>query len=142
MADMSHYEQDRIYIVTLTDDIVSETISQINKYLRPLLDAIEDSKIEGLLLDCQRVGMIDSAGIGMLCGKYVRLKRFNKKFALCQLDDELLVMLQKLDLVNKLRVFSNVNSALHSIGYQHVDAFESLRKKDDSSEKTILFGKT
>ncbi|MBF0289534.1 MAG: STAS domain-containing protein [SAR324 cluster bacterium] len=142
MDDMSHYEQNRIYIVSMSDDILSDTVSQVNRYLKPLMDAIENSKIEGLLLDCHRVGMIDSAGIGMLCGKYVRLKKFNKKFALCQLDQDLFIMLEKLDLIKKLRVVSNVNTALHSIGYQAIDTFESLRKQGEQSEKTIFFGKS
>ncbi len=117
MFQVKHYEQNQLYIVSIRGDISRATVAKINQHLKPLLISIENERqLKGLLLECSDVEFIDSAGIGMLCGKYVNLKKQRKAFALCSLKIDLIEVLHKLSLTEKIHFYPTVRDAIYSMG--------------------------
>ena len=86
MSDVqfTHYQDQNVFVVTIVGDLTSPNSAEFNKYLKPILEAMDKSAgLNGLVFNLEAVSMLDSSGIGIICGKFIRLKKQNKKLALC-----------------------------------------------------------
>lgn len=117
--EIKHVTKDNILIVTFAGDFVSSNIAAISKYVAPLLGNVEkdESKI-GMIFDMKQVTILDSSGIGFICGRFVRLKKKKKKLALCDLNPNLEQMMSAANLTD-----------LIPIGYNQFDALVYLREE-------------
>ncbi|MBF0288847.1 MAG: STAS domain-containing protein [SAR324 cluster bacterium] len=116
MFQIEHYKQNQLYVVSIHGEISRGTVAQINQHLKPLMFSMEnEKKLKGILLECRDVEFIDSAGIGMLCGKYVNLKKQKKAFALCSLKVDLMEVLHKLSLTDKINLYPSIRDAIHEM---------------------------
>ncbi|MBF0288399.1 MAG: STAS domain-containing protein [SAR324 cluster bacterium] len=114
---ISHYEENQFYVISIAGDISRMTTGKINQYLKPLLFSVESkSKLKGVVLDCSQVESIDSAGVGLLCGKHVNLKKQSKKMAISGLSSELHKSFQQLDLTGRLNIYSSLQEAISILG--------------------------
>jgi STAS domain len=67
------------------------------------------------VLDFEGVTMMDSAGIGLICGKHLALKKENKKLAICYVSQSIfrVMMVAKVD--NVLNIYPDLSSALSDL---------------------------
>lgn len=75
--NIKYYEEDKLLIIEITEEIDHHTTEKIRRKL--------DHEIERLLpkttiFDFNQVSFMDSAGIGMLIGRYKTIKMLRRKF--------------------------------------------------------------
>ncbi len=133
MAVISCYEKNKVYVVSISGEITHESVGEINEYLKPILAEIKQNKLTGMILDCKKVTMIDSSGIGMICGKHISLKKEGKRFVLCNLNDRLWKVFQATKLTGNLTIYSNIHEAIMTVG---VDGNMKKYESDQSSTET------
>lgn len=129
---INHYEERNLYVVTIGGSLNSGSIGSFNKYLTPLIDSIvKRDHMRGLILDMKGVGMLDSSGIGSICGKFVRLKKVDKKLALCNVNKNVSNSFSVSGLKNTLTFYNNIPEAISILGTAEVVAL----KEPESAKK-------
>ncbi len=95
---MNLYDQkiDNYLILSITGNIVLEDTTKLKEYVEQY---IEDSSLEGIIINCENVKFIDSSGLGLIVSIYKTLKKMDKKFALTALSGKTMEIftLTKLD---------------------------------------------
>ncbi len=115
--ELTHFKQNNIYVVTLTGSLTNTTADVCNKYLDPVLKEMKNSKTaNGLILDLKGVDILDSSGIGLICGKFVRLKKQGKKMALCSLNETVRQAFVLTDLDKTIPVYSTTIEGINRLG--------------------------
>ena len=116
MLELGYYEKDRVYIVMIEGELVFDSVAYANEFLKPLIDDIKNGSIMGMVFDCQKLQFVDSAGIGLICGKHVGLKRENKRLVLCRLADRLEKIFLNTKLAGKLSIYGSLDVAIRTVG--------------------------
>lgn len=114
---ISHYEENHLYIVNVGDNLTIETVGTFNQYLKPLIDNIlKENHMRGMILDMKRVSILDSSGIGTICGKLIKLKKINKKLVLCNANKNINDIFTVSGLRSALTIYSSVAEAVAMLG--------------------------
>ncbi|MBF0288364.1 MAG: STAS domain-containing protein [SAR324 cluster bacterium] len=115
--NVTHYEQNKLCIISFEGNLTNSTVGVCNEYLRPILADMEKKKqIAGLLMNLSKVNLIDSAGIGFICAKFVRMKKQGKKFGLCNLKETLKTTFSMTGLDSNITIYSTTMEGLHHMG--------------------------
>lgn len=84
---MLSYEKNRnTLIVHLSGELDQREAAGIRRELDALLD---DGQIRRLIFDLSRLRFMDSSGIGLIIGRYKRLRRRNGSVAVTGLDERM-----------------------------------------------------
>ena len=103
---------DNIRILSLEGNIVLEETAELREMIEPF---IEDSDVDGIILNCEKVSFIDSSGLGLIVSIYKTLIKSNRKFALSCLSkkNEDVFILTKLN--NVLTIAETDQEALKAV---------------------------
>jgi len=82
------------------------------------LDVMLDQGIRWVIVDFSNVTFISSAGVGTLLSRRRKFRRVDGDLIMCCVPDEILYVLKELNLVDHMRMASNVDEAVKSIGAQ------------------------
>lgn len=116
LVELRHYEENGVFIVNIIGEIVGSNTKKINEYLKPMMDLLRGmSNHRGLVLDFDEVSMVDSAGIGLLCGKHLALKKENKKLGICYINQNIFRVITIAKVDNVLNIYPDMASALGDI---------------------------
>lgn len=113
----NHYVEQHVDIVAIAGNITSNNVSAFNEFVNPIISSVTRSRTNhALLLDFKGVPLIDSSGIGVICGKYIRLKKAGKKLALCSASRVIIDMLAVTGLDKTLSFYQSVPESLAILG--------------------------
>ena len=86
----------KIEILFLNGNLINDEFEEVKNFAERY---IEDNNVEGIIFNCERVGYIDSSGLGFIAYVLRTLTKTNKKFALSSVSKEnmKLFTLTKLD---------------------------------------------
>ena len=133
---VSHYEENNLYIVTIGNDLTIETVGTFNQYVKPLIETVLLSKdMRGVVLDMKKVSMLDSSGIGAICGKLIKLKKTGKKLALCNINKTIKDTFVVSGLGSTLTYYSSIPEALAILG---TDETPDRKEPEHVVKKPIL----
>ncbi len=108
-----HYREKNVTIVAVSGSINSTNVSQLKKFLDPVLSEMDSNPtFNSLALDLNSVPTMDSSGIGLVCGKFVRLKKQHKKLVLCNVSRTVQDMFGISGLGNTIPFYKNVIQAI------------------------------
>ncbi len=114
--NITHEDLDNIRIVNIHEKFLGRVVSSFNHAFRPLFqDALASPDVKYLIFNLEYVDMIDSVGIGLICAKYVQLKKSHKFLALCSPTDSLREVLVTSGLEELLPIYDNLESALEGL---------------------------
>lgn len=66
-----------------------------------------------IILDCTKVEMINSSGLGMLVSGHSTCKRYNASFALSAISNKILKLLEMTHLDKVLHIYENTEQAIN-----------------------------
>ncbi len=119
MAELAFtdYIEKNVYIVAVGGNITSQSVRSFNQFISPILNQVtKHSKINSLVLDMKGVSLLDSSGIGVICGKFVRMKKAGKKLALCNVHPTVKQILKTSGLGSTFTFYQNVPESLAILG--------------------------
>ncbi|MBU2510264.1 STAS domain-containing protein [bacterium] len=96
-------------ILAITGNIVLEDTTKLKEHVEQY---IEDSSLEGIIINCENVKFIDSSGLGLIVSIYKTLKKMDKKFALTALSGRTLEIFTLTKLDNILTITKDNDTAL------------------------------
>lgn len=112
-----HYVEQSLEVVAISGNITTANVAEFNAFLNPILDKfIRHRSHRVFALDLKEVFVMDSSGIGGLCGKYIRIKKNQKKLVLCNTRKTIVDMLTVTGLDKTLSFFDSVPDALTMLG--------------------------
>lgn len=109
MLKLSHRLENSVCVVALDGQLKMAGVAALESYLRPFLD---DRKIQGILLNFDKVDLIDSSGIGLMISIRKTLQSRQAELALCGLSDRLERMLSIVGITSIFSIFPNELEAL------------------------------
>ena len=83
--EIENQKKDKIVIVSISGNIVLEETARLKDEIELF---IEESSVEGIIIDCKNVKFIDSSGLGLIVSIFKTLKKMNKNFALTALSEQ------------------------------------------------------
>jgi len=104
--------ENNVTILSLKGDIVAQTIAEIKTHLEPHIENVE---LKGLILDCEGVAYIDSAGLGLLASVFKTLQRLEKRFALANVNTRIMETFTLTNLNNIFIVTEDISSAMKAV---------------------------
>lgn len=114
---IDHYESNNVYVITPVGTLIGKNALEFNKYLKPIIEEVSSSRrIRGMIFDMSEVSMIDSSGIGAITGKFVRMKKLEKKFALTHVNNSLFYALATVNLDQVVTFYATTAEALYILG--------------------------
>lgn len=111
MEILERKEKD-IGIVTINGNIVAQTVGEIKQYMETYIEQLE---LKGVILDCEYVDFIDSAGLGILASIFKTLQKLEKKFALASVNSRIMETFTLTNLNNIFILTADIPSAIKSI---------------------------
>ncbi len=106
-------QKQNVIILAILGELTLGNAKDFRELLNPLFEEFKESGVvRHVLLDFQDVPFIDSAGIGMLTGKYVGLKKSGKQLALCKVNEKIRASLAHTDLFKVVTVYNQRRDAL------------------------------
>ena len=100
-------------IVQIDGNIASHETQEMRKYFEPI---IEDINIQGIIINCEKVKYIDSAGLGLVVSIYRTLNMNKKQFAISAINENVMKIFE-LTKLNKILTFAEDDkSALEILG--------------------------
>lgn len=96
-------------ILSISGNIVLEDTTKLKEHVEQY---IEDSSVEGIIINCDSVKFIDSSGLGLIVSIFKTLKKMDKKFALTALSDRTMEIFTLTKLDNILTIAKDNESAL------------------------------
>ncbi|MBF0287166.1 MAG: STAS domain-containing protein [SAR324 cluster bacterium] len=116
------YIEKNVYVVAIAGNITSQSVRLFNQFISPILNQVtKHTKINSLVLDMKAVSLLDSSGIGLICGKYVRMKKSGKKLALCNVHPSVQEILKTSGLGSTFTYYQNVPESLAILGTESND---------------------
>lgn len=135
---VSHYIQDNLVIVNLQGNLDNTSLFPVNQYLKPVLAEISHKKsITSVIFDLDDVKAINSAGIGLLCGKCVKIKKMGKRFGLCSVGNPILNVLRVCDLEDIFTFYKSAAIAIHTIGTPDIEPITKSTKNPNDSGQAV-----
>lgn len=101
-----------IGILAIDGNIVAHTVGEIRQYMEAYIDRPD---IKGMVIDCQKVDFIDSAGLGLLASVFKTLQKLDKKLALASVNSRIMETFTLTNLNNIFTLTNDIPSALSSI---------------------------
>ena len=111
MEILDHME-DHMGILSLRGNIVAQTVGEMKQYLESYVENIE---LKGVVLDCEEVEYIDSAGLGLLASIFKTMLKLEKKLALARVNSRMMETFTLTNLNNILIVTDDIPSAIKAI---------------------------
>lgn len=78
-------------------------------------DLISEHNIKNLIFDFQNIDFMDSSGIGIIMGRYNRVKDFGGEVAIVNIKDKLNNILEMSGLYNVASKYETIDNALKNI---------------------------
>ena len=100
-----------VTILELGEQLIAENVSEF----RDMLQHLVEQGRSHLLLDCSRIRMVDSQGIGSLVGNWISLKKRGGKLGLLNPPVRLRDVLQVIGLQQVIESFDDIGKALPSL---------------------------
>ena len=101
-----------IGILVLKGNMVAQTVSEMKTYLESYIEKIE---ARGLVLDCEQVEYVDSAGLGLLASIFKTLQKMGKKLALTRVNDRIMETFTLTNLNNIFIVTEDIPEAMNAL---------------------------
>lgn len=94
--ELEDQRTDDYIIIAIDGNIVLEDTAKLKEHVELF---IEDTTLNGIIIDCGKVKFIDSSGLGLIVSIYKTLNQMQKKFALAALSERTMEIftLTKLD---------------------------------------------
>jgi|SRR5215472_1179211 len=114
-----------VTILVLGEHLKTENVTEFQNTLQHLVEQGQSH----LLLDCSRVRIVDSQGIGSLVGNWLSLKKRNGKLALLNPPARLLNVLRIFGMQDLIEWFDDTGKALPSLeGMNPTEHGRDIRK--------------
>lgn len=104
--------ESNIGILTIKGNIVAQTVGEIKNFLESYIEKID---LQGIVLDCQEVEFIDSAGLGLLASIFKTLKKMDRKLAISSVNARIMETFTLTNLNNIFTITSDNQEALEAI---------------------------
>lgn len=101
-----------IGILVLKGNMVAQTVGDIKTYLESYIENIE---MRGLILDCEQVEYVDSAGLGLLASIFKTLQKMGKKLALTRVNNRIMETFTLTNLNNIFIVTEDIPDAMNAL---------------------------
>ena len=110
--EISDCKVENIGILTIKGNIVAQTVGEIKKFLEIYIEQVD---LIGVILDCQEVQFVDSAGLGLLASVYKTLDKMGKKLALSNVNSRIMETFTLTNLSNIFIVTTDNEAAMEAI---------------------------
>ena len=104
-----------ICIVTLIGKLSRDNVNTAKTYLTPL---IADESIHALILNMEKVPLVDSSGIGMLTAAFKNLQQRGAEFRMCHLGKMVQDIFEISHLDHFLKIHKTEEEAISSISVE------------------------
>ncbi|MBF0287700.1 MAG: STAS domain-containing protein [SAR324 cluster bacterium] len=109
--EITHQIKDKIGVFLINGILAENKLKQIRKYMDPFM---ENSDLEGIVVDFKNIEYVDSSGVGMLVAWYRDLKEQQKNLALFQVNKEINKMFKLVGINAMINIFPTEEEALRS----------------------------
>lgn len=110
--NLTHRIENNICLISLTENLVSHNVIQVQKYIQPFID---DENIIGIILNFEKVIYIDSTGFGFLISIFQSLRKRQAKLGLCQVDNKIKEFFKRMKIDRFLDVYLNEKEAMAAL---------------------------
>lgn len=110
--NLIHRMEEKTCVITLIGNLALSETANLRDYVQPL---IHKETISHLLLNCKKVNIIDSRGVGLLAAILKDLEDLKKGFSLCALSEANYGIMDSLQLTQVIPVYSSEMEALSTI---------------------------
>lgn len=109
---LSFKQQKNTLIVTLTGDLDHHAASNIREKID---NEIQRGSTNNFILDCSKLEFMDSSGIGMIIGRYKKIKSLNGKFYATHLNPQVKRIFNVSGLDRIINTYSDNKAALKNL---------------------------
>lgn len=108
---MIHRMENQTCVITLIGNLALSETATFQDFVQPL---ISEATIKHLLLNCAKVNVIDSRGVGLLAAILKDLEDLKKRFSLCGLSEANYKIMDSLQLTQVIPIFASESEALNA----------------------------
>ena len=109
---VGHRTDNDINILSIEGNIEIEAVNELKAFVNPML---EDASLQGLLINMEKVKVIDSSGIGWIISAFKALQARQAPFALCQVNPGHLKIFTMTRLDKILSIYDTEEEALNQM---------------------------
>ncbi len=109
--EITHQIKDKIGIFWIDGIFAESQLKRIRSYIEPF---VEDSSVEGIIFDFEKVEYVDSSGVGMLVAWYRDLKEQKRQFVLCRVKTDIYKMFELVGISALISIVATEKEALES----------------------------
>jgi anti-anti-sigma factor len=110
--EMSHRIENGVCFIQFNGNFVISTASEIKKYVEVFSN---DSNIQAIILNCARVNVLDSTGIGLIASILKSLKNRDAQLRISNLTQRNLDILKMIEFDRKVPLVETEEEALSSL---------------------------
>lgn len=107
-----HESQNGIELFRLEGNLALSGVREAKSVIKPLVD---DSTTSKILINFEKVQLMDSSGIGFLMASFNAMRKRKGKFALCNLNSMIIDILKSTHLDDLLTIFPNEDQGLKKL---------------------------
>ena len=102
-----------VVVISIIGEVTTRTVGPLNKMTKPIVDQIKnEGPFNTLIVDFKQVPFLDSGGVGFISGKFISLKKLDKSFVICSLNNAIRDTLRYTQLEGVFNIFDNRRDAL------------------------------
>ena len=109
---ISHQITRGIGIISIVGNLALDNVKDARNHM---VELAKSSEIQGILLNCKDLDIIDSNGISTIALTLKELKGQKKSFSLCSLNERNMKLLETLSLDSIIDIYTNEEEALSSL---------------------------
>ena len=114
MLDIRFCLNEGIGVFEIHGNLDYETSVEVREVLRR---AIHEATLQGLVLDMENVGHVDSSGLGLMIATRNTCENLQTPLALCSLQGKVFKIFKQTNLNSYFKIFDSRVSALKGVGY-------------------------
>jgi len=107
-----HFIENNMLVLHIEGNITQSSLNDLKTYLKPFL---EDNAIQGVILNLEKVNLIDSSGIGLILTFHKQLCQRQAYLRLCHLSQKNREALRLTQLDRIFSIYPTVEEALQRV---------------------------
>lgn len=108
---ISHYVENNIYVISIEGALIQNIYDDAEEYVHMF---IKNEDLEGVILDCEKITMLDSFGVVFIVSNFQILQKMNKRLVLCNPTKDIHDLLKVLKLDQVVDIFSSLEESIES----------------------------
>ncbi len=109
---LKHRIEGQFCIVRVHGDLAVQGVNQLKNYTKPFLD---DRSLKGVLLNMEKVSIIDSTGLGLIMSIAKTLEQNHTKLVLCHIQHQAQEFLTRTFVHELLEIYPTEREALEQL---------------------------